>query len=260
MTPKLSDDQLFQMEWDDQNKQAHQYTIELRGSAELIEVATKVIEMTLARSADKAAACLMHYENAMLNKHYGEVNSEAVKTWIPPSFQHKAWLAAMRFRADHDHVMGLFIGRNGAGIRGLETSTGCKLRRPDCNISHFLITGSTASSVNGALRQVRDRLDWALSQGSGCNEERTLGSPSDRVANFGNVSKRAFCERRETVNMDDSRSESPKKLMSSRVYSENDSNKRPRFDASVTSRPVTTRKIALRIPWYTDTAKLRSGK
>lgn len=260
MTPKLSDDQLFQMEWKNQIKLTHQYAVELRGSAELIEVATKVIEMTLATSADEAAAGLMHYENAMLNKHYGEVNSEAVKTWIPPSFQRKAWLAAIRLRADHDHVMGLFIGRNGAGIRSIQTSTGCKLSIVDCSISHFLITGSAASSVNGALRQVRDRLDWALSQGSGCNGERTLGSPSDRAANNGNVSKRAFRELRETDNMNVSRSESPKRLMPSRVYSENDSNKRPRFDASVTSRPVTTRKIALRIPWYTDTAKLRSGK
>lgn len=245
------------MEWKDQDKQTHQYTIDLRGSAQLIEVATKVIEMTLATSAGEDTAGLMHYENVMLNKHYGEVNSEAVNTWIPPSFHRKGWLAATRLRADHDPVMGKFIGRNGAGICEIEASTGCRVSRIKGTISHVLITGSAPSSVNRALDQVRDRLDWALSQGSGCHGEETLGPPCDRVAHYGRSSKRDF---RETDNMDDSQSKSPKKLISSRVCSKNASHKRQRFDSSVTSSPVTSMKVALRIPWYTDHDKLRSGK
>ena len=255
------------VEWNNPNDEVRHYFVDLDASAVSIEIVTAAIEKAVATSVKSGAMGLMSYESAILNKHYGHILGEAAYASLPPHFLDKIWMAAVRFEEAQIDVLGLFLGPGRSGIRDIEGKTNCRIKAEEKVLPHFFVKGDTASAVNHCVREIRKRLEWAISQRKihaySHSEKKGLTS-SQKDDRCGPVSKRTFSDSLSTTTeefpsagVNELRGESRSKSHSARHESPN---KRFRTGSSRQRTPGQRQKRVLLIPQCANYKVLRSGK
>lgn len=135
--------------------------IEVAGRRENVDILTSIILKKVAESAkEKYHMTRMMYDLAIENPSFSVIDGGAAFVRVPPDFEKEEWVCVVPMAYDCHLYSGLFIGRNGVGVKKIRRETDCwvEVRSNNTRRPHILISGQAAASVIGATVMVRERL------------------------------------------------------------------------------------------------------